>query len=77
MFVREHDRYFNEFTGIVSGFRRRGIAQALKIKTRLYAKDSGAAEILTENAPMLVVSRKLGYFPALAHALLVNSSGSP
>lgn len=74
---QEHDRFFNEFTGVVPDFRRRGIAQALKIKTILYAREVGVPEILTENdsenAPMLAVNRKLGYKPwPGAHGLLAS-----
>lgn len=61
----EHDRMENAFTGVLRDYRGRGIAQALKVRTIMYAKQSGVSEILTENdsvnAPILAVNKKLGY----------------
>jgi GNAT superfamily N-acetyltransferase len=55
----------NAFTGMLRDYRGRGIAQALKVRTIMYAKQSGVSEILTENdsvnAPILAVNKKLGY----------------
>ena len=61
----EHDRMENAFTGVLREYRGRGIAQSLKARTIMYAKQSGVSEILTENdsenAAMLAVNGKLGY----------------
>ncbi len=65
MLNSEHDRMENAFTGVNREYRGRGIAQALKALTIMYAKEFGVSEILTENdsenAPMLAVNGKLGY----------------
>ncbi|MCI0776458.1 MAG: GNAT family N-acetyltransferase, partial [Chloroflexi bacterium] len=65
MLDTEHDRMENLFTGVLREYRGRGIAQAMKLLTIKYARQSGVSEILTENdsenAPMLAVNGKLGY----------------
>ena len=65
MLDSEHDRMENLFTGVLREYRGRGIAQAMKLLTIKYAKQSGVSEILTENdsenAAMLAVNGKLGY----------------
>lgn len=58
---------YNAFTGVLSEYRGRGLAQALKLKTILLARKEGMRYIRThndsKNAPMLAVNRKLGYQP--------------
>jgi GNAT superfamily N-acetyltransferase len=58
---------YNAFTGVLSEFRGRGLAQALKLQTILLAKKEGMRYIRTnndsQNAPMLAINRKLGYKP--------------
>lgn len=53
------------FTVVRPGYRGRGIAQAVKLRTALYARDKGAGYIRTyndsENSPMLAVNRKMGF----------------
>ena len=65
MLDSEHDRMENLFTGVLREYRGRGSAQAMKLLTIKYAKQSGVSVILTENdsenAPMLAVNGKLGY----------------
>ena len=55
----------NMMTGVLPAYRRRKIAQALKVVALRYAKESGAARIRThndsQNAAMLAINRKLGY----------------
>lgn len=56
-------------TGVVRSFRRRGIATALKSRTVLYAKSSGAATIETSNeegSAMYALNLKLGFEPGPA-----------
>ena len=65
MLDTEHDRMENLFTGVLREYRGRGIAQAMKLLTIKYARQSGVSEILTENdsenAPILAVNGELGY----------------
>jgi GNAT superfamily N-acetyltransferase len=53
------------FTVVRRGYRGRGIAQAVKLRTALFAKKKGMRYIRTyndsENAPMLAVNRKMGF----------------
>jgi GNAT superfamily N-acetyltransferase len=57
----------NAFTGVLREYRGHGLAQALKLQTILLARKEGMPVIRTnndsENTPMLVVNRKLGYKP--------------
>ena len=56
-------------TGVVRSYRRRGIATALKQRTVLYAKSSGAATIETSNeegSAMYALNLKLGFKPGPA-----------
>ncbi len=56
-------------TGVVRTHRRRGIATALKMRTVLYAKSSGAATIETSNeegSAMYALNMKLGFRPGPA-----------
>ena len=58
---------YNAFTGVLREYRRRGLAQALKLQTILLAKKEGMRYIRThndsKNRSMLAVNRKLGYRP--------------
>ncbi|WP_420642189.1 GNAT family N-acetyltransferase [Candidatus Leptofilum sp.] len=52
------------FTGVLRGYRRRGLATALKAKTIEYAKKAGFQRIRTgneENNSMLTLNKKLGF----------------
>lgn len=70
----ETNTFLNLFTGVLPTYRRRKIAQALKLKSIGYAKDCGADFIYTNNdshnAPMLAINRKLGYKPQPGNYLL-------
>ena len=54
-----------EYTGVLKGFRARGLAQALKAEGIQFAVAYGAQKMRTNNddrnAPMLAVNRKLGF----------------
>jgi RimJ/RimL family protein N-acetyltransferase len=58
---------FVEMTGVVAGYRGRKIGQALELMGIRCARRYGAGTLGTsidaENAPMLAISRKLGYQP--------------
>lgn len=60
-----------EITGTARAYRRRGIAQALKLKSMAWAKQAGFASLLVNNdlanAGMLAINDKLGFVrqPAL------------
>lgn len=66
-------------TGVLPGYRRRGIALALKLKALVWAKARGAARIRTVNATtnqaMLAINERLGFEkrPAWLHMLLTFS----
>jgi GNAT superfamily N-acetyltransferase len=54
------------FTGVHRDYRRRGIAQALKVRAIQFAKDLGINTILTnneENNPMYLLNLALGFQP--------------
>lgn len=59
------DRLANGLTGVVPGWRRRGIALALKLRGIRWAKANGWTEIETGNAtsnrPMLAINEALGF----------------
>jgi C_GCAxxG_C_C family probable redox protein len=58
---------YNLVTGVLSAYRGRRIALALKLHALRYARKHGATTIRTSNdslnAPMLALNRKLGYRP--------------
>lgn len=58
---------FNQSTGVLPGFRGRGIASGLKAHTVEWAHEVGAKTIRTynhsTNAAMRAINRKLGYVP--------------
>jgi len=58
---------YNMFTGVLRGYRGRGLAHALKLLAVRRALRYGAESLRTDNdslnAPMLAVNRKLGYRP--------------
>lgn len=64
---KEDSHAYNAVTGVLRQYRRRGVAQALKLQTILLAKREGMRYIRTHNdsrnAPMLAINRKLGYKP--------------
>ena len=57
----------NGLTGVVPSLRGRGVAQALKLRTIIWARENGIDHIDTsndaENAPMLAINVRLGYEP--------------
>ena len=54
-------------TGVLRGYRRRGIARALKMMVTRYASDHGIKRVHTgnrdDNAGMLAINRELGFVP--------------
>jgi GNAT superfamily N-acetyltransferase len=54
-----------EVTGTARAYRRRGIAQALKLKSMAWAKQAGFSSLLVNNdlsnAGMLAINDKLGF----------------
>jgi len=58
---------YNNITGVLPGWRGRGVAQTLKLLVVRAASQRGLAYLRTnndsENAPMLAINRKLGYRP--------------
>ncbi|MCP4425543.1 MAG: GNAT family N-acetyltransferase [Chloroflexi bacterium] len=75
----ETNAMYNNITGVLSAYRGRKIAQALKLLIIRYAKAYGAVSIRTsndsENAPMLAINRKLGYQP-LPGTYLLEKDGA-
>ncbi len=59
--------FYNGLTGVLPGYRGRGIALALKLLAIATARRHGGAYLRTnndaQNAPMLAINRKLGYRP--------------
>ncbi|MFB0846023.1 GNAT family N-acetyltransferase [Paenibacillus oleatilyticus] len=64
---RQTNGMYHEYTGVKRAYRGRKIAQGLKIKAMLLAKERNAAYIRTDNdsmnAPILRINRSLGYEP--------------
>jgi GNAT superfamily N-acetyltransferase len=63
----ETNAMYNNVTGVLPGWRNRGVALALKLLAIRAAIQRGVTYLRTnndsENAPMLAVNRKLGYRP--------------
>lgn len=61
----QKDFAFNEMTGVVRDYRRRGIALALKLYGIRYARGLGVSKICTfhdfENVAAIEMNRRLGY----------------
>lgn len=60
------DQLDGSLTGVIRAYRRRGIATALKLRLIQFAKDYGAAIMLTaneENNPIYKLNRALGFTP--------------
>jgi GNAT superfamily N-acetyltransferase len=72
---------YNERTGVLSAYRGRKIAQALKVLAARYARRQGASRLDTHNdslnAPMLAINRKLGYRPQPGKYKLVRTMDAP
>jgi GNAT superfamily N-acetyltransferase len=70
---------YNLVTGVLPDYRGRRIAQALKLKGILLAKERGAAYIRTQNhadnASMLAVNKKLGFKPEVGYYDVVKLLG--
>ncbi len=60
-------RFYNLFTGVLTAYRGRGIAKALKALGIRYAKNQGGLTLRTNNhsanAPMLAINQRFGYVP--------------
>ncbi len=56
---------FQGFTGVLRGYRGRGVAMALKLRTVRYAREQGYREIRTgnntRNRPMLRINEAMGF----------------
>lgn len=67
---------YNMMTGVDRTYRGRGLAQALKVLSIRCARSHGAKYIRTnndsQNAPMLVINRKLGYLPEPGYYVVVR-----
>ncbi len=58
------ERAFTGLTGVIRGYRRQGIATALKLQAIRYARDHGFLAIVTdneENNPMFQINLALGF----------------
>lgn len=66
-FRGEEPRAYNAMTGVIRPFRRRGLAQALKLVAVRCARQFEMDELVTindsDNEPMLAINRKMGYQP--------------
>lgn len=67
---------YTDYTGVVTDYRGRGIARALKLLSIHSVKKLGARTLSTEteakNPPMQAVNRKLGYVPGKGHYRVVK-----
>jgi hypothetical protein len=70
------DYLFNEFTGVKQGYRKRGIALALKLRGIAYAKALGHPTIKTFNGslndPILKLNERLGFIKEPAFITFVK-----
>lgn len=68
---------YNDFTGVLPGFRGMGLSRAIKVAALNWAKSQGAAYIKTENhslnKPMIATNIRLGYVPEPGKFGLVRS----
>jgi GNAT superfamily N-acetyltransferase len=75
--IREGGFADNGYTGVVPGYRGRGIARALKLKTIEWAREHGIHSIITgndpNNEPMLAINQELGYQPLPADLEMVRT----
>ena len=59
----------NDYTGVASTYRGRGIARALKLRAIAWARQRGVRWFYTSseigNARMIAVNRRLGYEPGV------------
>jgi GNAT superfamily N-acetyltransferase len=78
----EPEKLYTGLTGVSRGYRRKGIATAMKVKAIAFARDYGARIIETdneENNPMYYLNLKLGFQPQpawLEFRLQLKSPGS-
>ncbi len=74
----ERGRAFNEYTGTLPAYRRRGLAEQVKRASLRWAADNGIDATWTTNdetnAPMLAVNRRLGYTPRLRRVEYVRDA---
>jgi GNAT superfamily N-acetyltransferase len=64
--LAKNDQLDGSLTGVIRSYRRRGIATALKLRLIQFAKEYGAAVMLTaneENNPIYTLNRALGFTP--------------
>lgn len=65
---QQHNFIFNEMTGVLKGYRRQGIALALKLLGIKYAQSIGVDYAYTihdaENSAPIELNRRLGYIDA-------------
>jgi GNAT superfamily N-acetyltransferase len=66
-------------TGVLSAYRGRKIALALKVLAARYARQHGAREIGTDNdslnPPILAINQKMGYQPHSGRYMVVRHPG--
>ncbi len=74
------ERVSTGLTGVIRGYRRLGIATALKLQAIRYARDHGFATIVTDNEehnPMFRINQELGFHPQPAWLRFRKSYGAP